>query len=161
MQTGDSLPFSAPAGDFILEHSEKPIVLISGGIGMTPLLSMLNRTVEKEPNREITFIHATQNSKVHAFREHVANLSKNHNNVHSYVCYDSPTEEDRTKHLFDKEGYVDLEWVQSILPSKDAEFYLCGPVPFLQTMVRMLKQWSVPEGQIHFEVFNPIAILGE
>ncbi|WP_068677550.1 NO-inducible flavohemoprotein [Oceanobacillus sp. Castelsardo] len=161
VQTGDILQFSAPAGDFIINPSNKPIVLLSGGIGITPLLSMLNTTVEKEPNREITFIHATQNSKVHAFKEHVSELAKAHHQVHSHVAYDSPTEEDKKEKRFDREGFVDLEWLKEIVPSNDADFYLCGPLPFLQAMVRLLKQWDVPQEQIHFEVFNPVAILGE
>ncbi|WP_085991256.1 NO-inducible flavohemoprotein [Oceanobacillus senegalensis] len=161
IQSGDILQFSAPAGDFTIKPSNKPLVLLSGGIGITPLLSMLNTTVEKHPNRAIYFIHATQNSKVHAFKDHVAELAKNHEPVHSYVCYDSPTEEDKQKHEYDKEGFVDLDWLKKIVPNNDAEFYLCGSVPFLQAMVRTLNVWGIPKEQIHFEVFNPIAILGE
>ncbi len=116
IQSGDVLKFSAPAGDFVVTPSEKPLVLLSGGIGITPMISILNTRVEKEPNRKITFIHATENSKVHAFKELVADLAKNHNNVQSYVCYESPTEEDKNLNQFDKEGYVDLDWLKSILP---------------------------------------------
>ncbi|MFD1349243.1 NO-inducible flavohemoprotein [Oceanobacillus caeni] len=161
IQVGDTLQFSVPAGDFIISPSNKPMVLLSGGIGVTPLLSMLNTTVEKEPNRDITFIHATQNSKVHAFREHLSELAKNNHRVHSYVVYDSPTEEDKQEKRYDKEGHVDLDWLKKVLPSNDVDFYLCGPLPFLQAMVRLLNQWGVPKDQIHFEVFNPVAILGE
>lgn len=161
IQVGDILQFSVPAGDFIISPSNKPMVLLSGGIGVTPLLSMLNTTVEKEPNRDITFIHATQNSKVHAFREHLSKLAKNNHRVHSYVVYDSPTEEDKQEKRYDKEGHVDLDWLKKVLPSNDVDFYLCGPLPFLQAMVRLLNQWGVPKDQIHFEVFNPVAILGD
>ncbi|MBU8791869.1 NO-inducible flavohemoprotein [Oceanobacillus caeni] len=161
IQVGDTLQFSVPAGDFIISPSNKPMVLLSGGIGVTPLLSMLNTTVEKEPNRDITFIHATQNSKVHAFREHLSELAKNNHRVHSYVVYDSPTEEDKQEKRYDKEGHVDLDWLKKVLPSNDVDFYLCGPLPFLQAMVRLLNQWGVPKDQIHFEVFNPVAILGD
>ncbi|WP_145523989.1 NO-inducible flavohemoprotein [Virgibacillus sp. SK37] len=161
IQVGDTLQFSVPAGDFIISPSNKPIVLLSGGIGVTPLLSMLNTTVEKEPNRDITFIHATQNIKVHAFREHLSKLAKNNHHVHSYVVYDSPTEEDKQEKRYDKEGHVDLDWLKKVLPSNDVDFYLCGPLPFLQAMVRLLNQWGVPKDQIHFEVFNPVAILGD
>ncbi|RCO08854.1 NO-inducible flavohemoprotein, partial [Bacilli bacterium] len=161
IQVGDTLQFSVPAGDFIISPSNKPMVLLSGGIGVTPLLSMLNTTVEKEPNRDITFIHATQNSKVHAFREHLSKLAKNNHRVHSYVVYDSPTEEDKQEKRYDKEGHVDLDWLKKVLPSNDVDFYLCGPLPFLQAMVRLLNQWGVPKDQIHFEVFNPVAILGD
>lgn len=159
IQTGDVLQFSAPAGDFVLTPSDKPIVLLSGGIGITPLLSMINTLAEGQFKQDITFIHATQNSDVHAFKEHVAHLADKHDHIHSFVVYDSPTEEDKRLQQFDKEGFVELDWLQSILLSNDAEFYLCGPLPFLQAMVRLLQQWKVPRNQIHFEVFNPIAIL--
>ena len=161
IQTEDTLLFSAPAGDFMLSPSNKPIVLLSGGIGMTPLLSMLITTTDKEPNRDITFIHATQNSEVHAFKEYVSELAKNNPHVYSYVAYDSPTEEDKKEKRYDREGFVDLDWLKKIMPSNDVDFYLCGPLPFLNAMVRHLNQWDVPKDQIHFEVFNPVAILGE
>lgn len=161
IQADDTIEVSAPAGDFYVTRSEKPIVLLSGGIGVTPLLSMLNTTIEKEPDREIFFVHATVNSEAHAFKEDVGHLAENNIQVHSYVCYESPTEEDKREGRFDKEGFIDLDWLKSIHLSNDAVFYLCGPVPFLEAMVRLLHQWDVPKEQIHFEVFNPIAILGE
>ncbi|WP_018391928.1 NO-inducible flavohemoprotein [Bacillus sp. 37MA] len=161
IQVGDVLSFSAPAGDFMLDHNDVPVVLISGGIGVTPLLSMLNTMVEKQPQRQVTFIHATINSRTHAFKEHVKQLTNHHENVKSVVCYDSPTEEDQASRQFDKAGYVDLDLLQSILPSKEATFYFCGPIPFMEAMNRTLHQWGVPEENIHYEVFNPIAILGD
>lgn len=160
IQPDDIIEISAPAGDFFVTLSEKPMVLLSGGIGITPLLSMLYTTIEKEPNRKVFFVHATENGDAHAFKEDVANLAVNNNQVDSFVCYETPTKEDKREKKFDKEGFVDLNWLKSILPSNDAIFYLCGPVPFLEAMVRILHQWNVPEDQIHFEVFNPIAILG-
>ncbi|OKL37824.1 NO-inducible flavohemoprotein [Domibacillus mangrovi] len=160
IQAGDALSVSAPAGDFILQHNDEPIVLISGGIGVTPLLSMLNTTVEKQPKRHVTFIHAAINSGTHAFKEHVKQLTNRHQNVKSFVCYSSPSEEDRISHQFDKEGYVDLDVLQSIVPSKEATFYFCGPIPFMEAMNKALHQWGVREEHIHYEVFSPIAILG-
>lgn len=159
-QIGDTLSFSAPAGDFVLDQNDLPVVLISGGIGVTPLISMINTIIEKQPERQVTFIHATMNSRTHAFKEHVKQLTDHHQNVKSFVCYNSPTEEDRTSHQFDKEGYVDLEVLQSILPSKEAIFYFCGPIPFMEAINKALHQWGVPKEHIHYEVFNPIAILG-
>lgn len=106
----------------MLDDSEQPIVLISGGIGITPLLSMLNTIVEKQPTRQVTFIHAAINGKTHAFKNHVAQLDKNNENISSFTCYSSPSKEDRLGDDFDKEGYVDLELLQSIVPSKEAVF---------------------------------------
>ncbi len=74
---------------------------------------MLNTIAEKQPQRQATFIHATANGQTHAFKEHVKQLENDHQNIKSFVVYDAPTEEDRTSQHFDKEGYVDLDFLQS------------------------------------------------
>lgn len=78
LQVGDTLQFSAPAGDFELDNTDLPVVLISGGIGITPLLSMLNTIIEKQPQRQVTFIHATSNSQTHAFKDHLPQIVNEH-----------------------------------------------------------------------------------
>ncbi len=161
IQAGDTLQFSAPAGDFVLDNTDIPVVLISGGIGVTPLLSMLNTIAEKQPQRQATFIHATANGQTHAFKEHVKQLENDHQNIKSFVVYDAPTEEDRTSQHFDKEGYVDLDFLQSNISSKEANFYFCGPIPFMEAINRALNQWGISKDHIHYEVFSPLAILGE
>ncbi len=161
VQTGDILKFSAPAGDFVISSKDLPLVLISGGVGITPLLSMLNTVAEQHPNRHVTFIHSAKNSEFHAFKEHVEKLAEKHENIRSFVCYEAPASMDRSLLNFDKEGYVDLEWLQSILPGKDADFYFCGPLPFMKAINAALKKWNVSKNNIHYEVFNPVAILEE
>lgn len=162
VQEGDVVQVSAPAGDFVLDtESELPVVLISGGVGLTPLVSMLNTLIEKQPEREVTFIHAAINSRYHAMGEHIAQLAANHNNVNYYVCYESPTEEDKARRNYDKEGYIDLDWLKSVLPHNQSKFYFCGPIPFMRAINRALKQWSVPEENIHYEFFGPAGSLEE
>ncbi|KKB72235.1 MULTISPECIES: NO-inducible flavohemoprotein [Bacillus] len=161
VQTGDILTFSAPAGDFVISSTDLPLVLISGGVGITPLLSMLNTTAEQQPNRQVTFIHSAKNSEFHAFKKHVADLAEKNENIRSFVCYEAPSSEDRYLQNFDKEGFIDLEWLQSILPGRDADFYFCGPIPFMKAVNGALKEWGVPKNNIHYEVFNPVAILEE
>ncbi|MFD1362475.1 NO-inducible flavohemoprotein [Lentibacillus salinarum] len=159
---GDVLSFSAPAGDFTITSDEEPIVLLSGGIGLTPVVGMLDTLAEKDPHRPVTFIHATQNSSTHAMKDHVAQLAAEHPNMTSFVCYDSPNEADRAKQNFDKEGYVDLPWLQSILSCGNrADFYCCGPAPFMKAVDRSLKDWGVPGENRHYEVFNPVSVLNE
>ncbi|MCM3782173.1 NO-inducible flavohemoprotein [Neobacillus mesonae] len=161
VQEGDSLLFSAPAGDFILHSNERPVVLISGGIGITPLYSMLNEIVNTRPQREVTFVHATSNSKRHTFQTDIAELARTKNHVRSYVCYDSPTEEDRTAHLYDKEGRIDLDVLLSVKPAGSAEYYFCGSVPFMESIAKLLRQLNVPKEDIHYESFSPLAMLEE
>ncbi|MFE4142936.1 NO-inducible flavohemoprotein [Peribacillus sp. YIM B13472] len=161
LQVGDTLQFSAPAGDFELDNTDLPVVLISGGIGITPLLCMLNTIIEKQPQRQVTFIHATSNSQTHAFKDHLQQIVNEHQNIKSFVVYGTPTEADRTSGHFDKEGYVGLDFLQSIVPSKEANFYFCGPIPFMEAINEALNKWSVSKDHIHYEVFSPLAILGE
>lgn len=155
LQTGDVIEASAPAGDFVLEEKETPVVLISGGVGLTPLVSMLQTIVEKQPEREVTFIHGAQNSKVHALKETVEELANKYSTVKNYVAYSEPTEQDRADKKYDKEGFITLDWLQSILKDKQADFYFCGPTPFMQAIYRALKDWGVAEDRIHFEFFGP------
>lgn len=161
VQAGDVLPVSAPAGDFVLEAKETPAVLISGGVGLTPMVSMLNTIVEQQPEREVTFIHAALNSHVHALKEHVAQLASECPTVKSFVAYSEPTEQDREAKNFDKEGFVDLEWLKAILTTNQADFYFCGPTPFMKVIYRALKDWDVPTENIHFEFFGPAGTLEE
>lgn len=152
---GDELKISAPAGDFFLDLQKKTtIVLLSGGVGLTPMMSMLKTVVEVQPEREVTFIHAAQNSSVHALRDEVEIIADK-KNVNSFVFYDAPTEEDRQNGSFDFEGYVSKNWLQENVQMKDADFYFCGPTPFMKAIYRSLKELGVKDERIHFEFFGP------
>lgn len=156
VQEGDVLELSAPAGDFTLDMTkETPVVLISGGVGITPLLSMVNTLVMKQPERKVTFIHAAVNGNVHAFDSHMARLTEEHGSLSYYICYQSPSETDRQKPHFAKEGFINLEWIQSVVQDQHADFYFCGPIPFMKTVYHALKEWGVPEENIHYEFFGP------
>ncbi|SFE98603.1 NO-inducible flavohemoprotein [Alteribacillus iranensis] len=161
VKKGDTLAFAAPAGDFTLDTGNAPIVLISGGIGITPLLSMLNTMAATDTTRPVLFIHATENSTTHVMREHVEQLAAKNDHITSYVCYNQPIEEDRREKRFDKEGYIDYEWLTSILPEENAHYYFCGPVPFMKAINEHLKKAGVPKERSHYEVFNPVSVLEE
>lgn len=161
VQEGDIIPLSAPAGDFVLKTNEMPAVLISGGVGLTPMVSMLNTIADTQPERDVTFIHAALNSDVHAMKDHVEKVANENAKVKSFVAYSEPSEQDMEAKNFDKEGYVDLEWLKSILPNNQAEFYFCGPTPFMKVVYRALKDWGVPAENIHFEFFGPADELEE
>ena len=159
---GDKILVSAPAGEFVLDEKATPVVLISGGVGLTPMVSMLKTIVEKQPEREVTFIHGALNSDVHALKEEVTDVASKHENVKSYTAYSAPTESDREAKEYDKEGFVDLEWLQSIINNHGAaDFYFCGPVPFMKSMNRILKEWGVSTDKIHYEFFGPAGTLEE
>ncbi|WP_163540044.1 NO-inducible flavohemoprotein [Gracilibacillus sp. YIM 98692] len=148
---GDKLSISAPAGDFVLDEKEQPLVLISGGVGLTPLTSMLETVIDQQPDREVYYIHAAQHEKVHGFKERVKSLEEQNNKVHVYTVYDKPFD----RSLCDKTGYIDLPFLQSILPTKEASFYFCGPEPFMKAINDALKEWNVSEENINYEFFGP------
>jgi nitric oxide dioxygenase len=158
---GEVLKVSAPAGDFVLDTEKNtPVVLLSGGVGLTPMLSMLKTVVEVQPQRNVTFIHAASNGNVHALREEVETLAAL-DNVNSFFFYDSPTEDDRKNNTFDVEGYVTQDWLGKNIPTIEAEFYFCGPVPFMKSVNTALKNLGVKEERIHFEFFGPKGSLEE
>ncbi|MCP3026980.1 NO-inducible flavohemoprotein [Halobacillus sp. A5] len=152
LKEGDILPITAPAGEFYLhEESRKPAVLISGGVGLTPMMSMLNQLVDCGEDRDVYFVHASQNGEVHAFKNDVAQFEKTAAAVQSKVVYSDPRPSDEE---FDKKGHIDLEWLKSVVPC-DAEFYFCGPEGFMKAVYSALNEWGVPEEHVHYEFFGP------
>ncbi|MFD2116575.1 NO-inducible flavohemoprotein [Paenibacillus yanchengensis] len=154
VQIGDVLPISAPAGDFVLQSNNKPLVLISGGVGQTPLYSMLSTALAEQVKRPITYVHAAINKEAHAFVEQLKQLQTEHNQLQAYVCYEQPTENDTLHVDYNKAGYIDLPWLRSIIPT-DADFYICGPLPFMKAVYHMLTELGIDAKQINYEMFGP------
>ncbi|WP_226536702.1 NO-inducible flavohemoprotein [Fictibacillus halophilus] len=158
VKAGDVLNLSAPAGDFYLDtESAKPAVLISGGVGLTPMVSMLKTAVEKQPEREVTFIHAAINGQTHALKDEVKKVAEVAENISTYFVYEKPLEEDFG---YDQTGYIDEAWLRKVLPlNKEAEYYFCGPVPFMQAINHALQELNIKKENIHFEFFGPASDL--
>ncbi|GAE35990.1 NO-inducible flavohemoprotein [Halalkalibacter akibai] len=153
---GDLLEITAPAGDFVLDsHEDRPIVLISGGVGQTPMISMLKTLAKKQPERQVTYVHAAINSSHHAFNKEIRSVIDSSTNIQYFLAYESPTEDDKQTGIYQKAGYIDLPWLQSILTNNEATFYFCGPVPFMKAIRKALKEWNVADEHIHFEFFGP------
>lgn len=160
VQEGETLWLSAPAGEFTLQQDRKdPVVLISGGVGLTPMISMLNTVLQTNPERKVTFIHSAQNGDVHAMRGHVEELARKHPQLSVYWCYANPTDLDREEKAFHKEGFIDYPWLTSAAGSKQSDFYFCGPIPFMKTVKDILVEWGVDGANIHYEFFGPAASL--
>lgn len=149
----DTILVHAPSGNFYLDDSDKPIVLISGGVGITPLLSMLNDLTLQNSTRKITWLHGTRNRQTHAFREHINTLNNDLPNLTKVVFYDDVT--GATKETdYNQEGYMTAQLIKENCPL-DAEFYFCGPLPFMQAVYTTLRQLGVTNEQLHFEIFGP------
>lgn len=152
VEEGTIIPVSAPAGDFVLKNRERPLVLISGGVGLTPMMSMLETTISLNPERDVTFIHAAHNGNVHAMGERVKEIADQYK-VDAHTVYAEPTENCAGK--YNKKGYIDYEFLDSVLPGNDADYYFCGPKGFMQAIYKHLKEYGVAEEDINFEFFGP------
>jgi nitric oxide dioxygenase len=150
LQVGDTINLLPPAGRFVLNRNNKPLVLLTGGVGITPAISMLN--VEAGSGREIRFIHAALNSKVHAFRAHVDQLVAANSNLSAFYVYNEPGADCRPHAT----GFITADLLAAQLPEdRDVELYFLGPKPFMASMFNMARQLGVPAAQIHYEFFGP------
>lgn len=159
LNEGDIVDVKAPAGHFFLdiEHNG-PVVLIGGGIGLTPVMSMLNYIAETGSKRETWFYYGLINGEDHVMPEHLKEIAQQHPNVHLRICYSHPGESDVIGTDYDVEGYVSVELFKKDLPSNNYDFYLCGPPPMMNAITTDLAQWNVPKDKIHFEAFGPATV---
>lgn len=154
---GNEVELSAPAGNFVLNNSNAKKIFISGGIGQTPLLSMLETLdLQDEFQQEVVWIHACRNKEVHAFADKVKNIENNHENVRKYQFYDVVEESLADKNTL--EGQIDFTKIKDWKFEQDSEYYVCGPRPFIEKMIVELKTNQVNDHQIFFEEFGPKSI---
>jgi hypothetical protein len=160
VEVGARLCVKAPRGQFTLDPgADTPVVLVSAGVGLTPMISMLNAIVESGRQRTTWFIHGARNGREHAMGAHVRRLAAENDNVRVHIRYSQPREEDVQDRAYETRGHVDVELLQAILPERDFDFYLCGPTPFLKSLYRGLLAWGVPESRIRYEFFGPATAL--
>lgn len=156
---GDRIEVKAPAGNFVLdESSELPVVLLAGGIGITPMISMLEHLRVRESNRLVVLLYGVSNSQECAFKETINRLTDGDENLHAIKCFSRPLSTDVPHEDFEVEGYVSVDLLKQILPNNHCQFYLCGPPVFMQSVYDDLVQWQVPESRIFSEAFGPASI---
>lgn len=154
IEPGDTLEIAPPCGEFFLdttEHHARPLVLLAAGVGITPIMSILLAALDAFPQREIVFIHAALNEQVQAFGQTLAALAGQHRNLKTYHRYSDAG--DRTGNA--STGFVTAEYLESLLPGRDADYYFCGPQPFMVGIYHDLIKWGIPASQVHFEFFGP------
>lgn len=154
LNEGDELDLFPPAGDFVLRAGDKPLALITAGVGITPALAMLKSALDA--GREVHFIHCARHGGVHAFREWVEAQSDAHPQLKHYFCYSEPREQDAGY----AQGLLSRERLADWLPrDRDLDAYFLGPKPFMAQVKRHLREIGVPEQQSHYEFFGPASAL--
>ncbi|MBA4029892.1 MAG: hypothetical protein C0478_03105 [Planctomyces sp.] len=160
VQVGDILEVGPPCGEFILDPAvaaTRPLVFIAGGVGITPLLSMLNSVVHHGPRQPIHFVQAATNRPRHAFHEELATLAHSCPLLTTHVRYSQPLAADRLAARHHSEGTVDRAFLDSLIAKSPpgAEFYFCGPAPFMRVIAQRLHDHQIADTRIHYEFFGP------
>jgi len=160
VQEGVRLLVKAPSGHFHLMADESlPIVLVGGGIGITPMLSILNSVMYSGTSREVWLYYGVRNGAEHVMKEHLESLQKVHPNFHLHVCYSSPAEGDMEGVDYHHSGRIDLQLLRSTLKLMRYQFYVCGPRQMMEALVPALAEWGVATDDIFYESFGPASLI--
>lgn len=161
VEEGDSLSIHMPHGDFVLREDEfGPVALISGGVGITPVLAMLERLVEVRTERPVVFAHAAIDGSVHAFRDYVRELVADHPNIEVCFIYAEPSSDDAPGVHYDLAGLVSKSILGNLVPP-NADCYCCGPKGFMRVVDTALDELGVPASHRRQEVFGPTLELAQ
>ena len=154
LKIGDIVQASAPRGSFILRPGDTPVVLLSAGIGVTPVLAMLHSLAADTSTREIWWLYGTRNGRQHPFAEETRGLLKVLAHCHSHICYSSPDIEDRPNVDFDAPGRLNMKVLQELDLPRNGDFYICGPSTFMNDLTTGLAALGIARDRIHTEMFG-------
>jgi hypothetical protein len=156
---GDVLEIKAPAGQFFIDPDPQvPAVLVCGGIGITPMMSMLRWCLDEQPERAIHLYYGLRHSGEHAYKKTLEQLAGSYPNFHLNVLYSRPGPEDVQGRDFQSTGHVDIDLLRRTLPHGRHQFYVCGPPPMMESLVPALHAWGVLADDIHHEAFGPASM---
>jgi nitric oxide dioxygenase len=147
-----------PCGEFFLDTEAKhsrPLVLLGAGIGITAILSIAQAALEKTPDRKIVLVHASLHESVQAFRNTLDDLAAKHKNLILRHCYSEQPPQGVVRDNDAISGMIDASLIESLVPERDADYYFCGPKPFMVDIYYQLLSWGIPPAQVHFEFFGP------
>ena len=153
---GDVLDVSAPRGRFTLHPGQGPVVLLSAGVGATPVMSMLHSLAAERSQREVWWLYGARNRADHPFAEESRSLLNQLPSGRGYIVYSRPAAIDQVGADFDARGHIDMALVAKLGVPKGSDFYLCGPSSFLQDMRDGLRDWGVPAEHVHTEIFGSL-----
>lgn len=158
VEVGDVLDVGPPCGEFFLDTSKpaaRPLVLLAAGVGITPIISMLQASLEVDPEREITFIYGCLNERVQAFKSVIDGLAAVYSNLKIHYCYNEEEASGQPRGENCSVGFVDVDLIQSLVNDKNADYYFCGPKPFMINVYHGLLSLNVDEAHMNFEFFGP------
>ena len=159
VEEGTRVDLAPPCGEFVLApatgEDRRPLVFLSGGVGVTPVLAMLHAALNRGEDRDVWFIHGSLDGESHAFAEEVRALAAAHPRLRVHVRYNRATAADLQCGRCEGEGLIDLPLLKSLLDGPDAEFYFCGPKPMMAGLFQGLQSWGVAPQRLHFEFFGP------
>jgi hypothetical protein len=159
VKEGDILNVKAPTGHFCLDVAKtNPVVLIAGGVGITPMLSMAGAIAASGSKREAWFFFGVRNRREHIHKAELEKLAVENENIHLHVSYSKPGEKDVKGRDFHHEGRVSIELLKELLPSNNFEYYLCGSGAFMKSLTDGLEAWGVPDKDVFFEAFGPATV---
>lgn len=159
-KVGDVVHLAAPAGDFFMAvESNVPVTLISAGVGQTPMLAMLDTLAKSHHSAQVNWFHAAENGDVHAFADEVTALAAGLPHFTAHTWYRLPTDADRAAARFDSEGLMNLSRHEGAFSAPEMQFYVCGPVAFMQYAAKQLVDLGVNKDNIHYECFGPHKVL--
>ena len=159
VQVGDELVARGPEGAFVLDRSsQRPVVLLAGGVGATPLVAMAY-SLAAEGTRKTWFVHATEGREAQPFGVELRGLASRSSNLTVHILYSTVAPGDVPGVHHDGEGLLGRELLQRLLPLDDYDFYLCGPTPFMQAAYGLLGSLGVPDARIRYEFFGPATVL--
>jgi ferredoxin-NADP reductase len=159
VQVGDILRVKAPSGHFVIDPDcSVPVVLIAGGIGITPIMSMLRWCIANQPQRAVHLYYGLRNGDEHAFKPLLEDLAASHSALRLHVAYSRPAAADLQGRDYQHPGHVDVDLLRRTLLHGRHQFYVCGPPAMMQTLVPALAEWGVPVTDIHHEAFGPASI---
>jgi hypothetical protein len=159
VKEGDILNVKAPAGHFCLDMTKtNPVVLIAGGVGITPMLCMANAIAASGSKREAWFFFGVRNQREHIHKAELEKLMAENDNIHLHVAYSKPGDKDAKGRDYHHEGRVSIELLKELLPSNNFEYYLCGSGAFMKSLTDGLEAWGVPDKDVYFEAFGPATV---
>lgn len=154
LRIGDVVEVGAPRGSFTLRQDARPVVLLSAGIGVTPVLAMLHALAAEGTMRDVWWLHGARNGREHAFAAEACELLAGLARHHSHVCFSAPDPADRPGADFDSAGHLDQRLLQGLNVPRDGDYYLCGPAAFMSDLTAGLAALGVAPDHIHTELFG-------